>query len=259
MPFQNFAAFSAATSISLFFAMLLFLELGRRLGLRHAALSGNAGPTGVSVVDGAVFGLFSLLIGFTFSGAAARFESRRALIVQEVNAIGTAWDRIDVLHAEPQPAIRAGFRAYMDALLATFMDPAHARDPFNDPVAMAHAQKDIWSLSVAATITAEGDKARMLLLPALNEMFGAVERERLARRTHPPGVIYVMLGVAALAASLFGGYAMSANPKRNWMYIVGVAMTVSVTAYVILELETPRLGSIQVDAKDLAQLRAKMR
>jgi len=98
----------------------------------------------------------------------------------------------------------------------------------------------------------------MLLLPALNEMFGAVERERLARRTHPPGVIYVMLGVAALAASLFGGYAMSANPKRNWMYIVGVAMTVSVTAYVILELETPRLGSIQVDANDLAQLRAKM-
>ena len=98
----------------------------------------------------------------------------------------------------------------------------------------------------------------MLLLPALNDMFGAVERERLARRMHPPTVIYVMLALATLAASLFGGHAMSAAPKRNWLYILGVAVTVSITAYVILELESPRLGVIQVDGKDLAQLRANM-
>jgi hypothetical protein len=257
--FQNYAAFSAGIAIALFFAMLLFLELGRRVGLRQAAKNGTAGPTGVGVVDGAVFGLFSLLLGFTFSGATTRFDGRRALIIQEVNAIGTAWDRIDVLPAEPQPAIRAGFRTYMDALVATFTDTARKRDPFNNPASMAATQKDIWSQSVAATITADGDKARMLLLPALNEMFGAVERERLARRSHPPIVIYVMLGLAALASSLFGGYALSKTPKRNWMYIVGVAATVSVTAYVILELETPRLGVIQVDANDLAQLRATMK
>ncbi len=255
---QNFVAFSAGIAIALFFAILLFLELGRQLGLRQAAKRGAAGPTGVSVVDGAVFGLFSLLLGFTFSGATTRFESRRALIVQEVNAIGTAWDRIDVLPAELQGAIRAGFRTYMDALVATFTDPAHERDPFNNPVEMTRAQKDVWVRSVAATITVEGDKARMLLLPALNDMFGAVERERLARRMHPPVVIYVMLALATLAASLFGGHAMSAAPKRNWLYILGVAVTVSITAYVILELESPRLGLIQVDAKDLAQLRANM-
>lgn len=258
MPFQNYAAFSAGIAIALFFAMLLFLELGRRFGLRQAAKNGTAGPTGVRVIDGAIFGLFSLLLGFTFSGATTRFEGRRALIVQEVNAIGTAWDRIDVLPAEPQPAIRAGFRTYMDALVATFTDPAHMRDPFNDPVQMTRTQKDIWSRSVAATIRDDGDKARMLLLPALNEMFVAVERERLARRSHPPLAIYLMLGLATLAASLFGGHAMSVAPKRNWLYIVGVAATVSVTAYVILELESPRLGLIQVDAHDLAQLRANM-
>ena len=258
MAVQNFVAFSAGVAIALFFAILLFLEFGRQLGLRQAAKRGTAGPTGVSVVDGAVFGLFSLLLGFTFSGATTRFESRRALIVQEVNAIGTAWERIDVLPAELQGAIRAGFRTYMDALVATFTDPVHVRDPFNNPVEMTRAQKDVWGRSVAATITVEGDKARMLLLPALNDMFGAVERERLARRMHPPTVIYVMLALATLAASLFGGHAMSAAPKRNWLYILGVAVTVSITAYVILELESPRLGVIQVDGKDLAQLRANM-
>ena len=52
---QNFLAFSAGIAIALFFAILLFLELGRQLGLRQAAKRGTAGPTGVSVVDGAVF------------------------------------------------------------------------------------------------------------------------------------------------------------------------------------------------------------
>lgn len=257
MLVQNYAAFSAGIAIALFLAMLLFLELGRQVGLRQAAKNGTAGPTGVAVIDGAVFGLLSLLIGFTFSGATTRFDARRTLIAQAVNAIGTAWDRIDVLPAEPQPAIRAGFRTYMDALIATFTDTARI-DPFNHPASMTAAQKDIWSRSVVATVAADGEKARMLLLPALNEMFVAVERERLARRMHPPTVIYMMLGLAALAASLFGGYAMSAAPRRNWLYVVGVAATVSITAYVILELESPRLGLIQVDAHDLAQLRANM-
>jgi hypothetical protein len=116
-------------------------------------------------------------------------------------------------------------------------------------VELTRAQKDIWSRSVAATIRDDGDKARMLLLPALNEMFVAVERERLARRSHPPLAIYVMLGLATLAASLFGGHAMSAAPRRNWLYIVGVAVTVSAAAYVIVELESPRLGLMQVDAR----------
>jgi hypothetical protein len=45
-------------------------------------------------VEGAVFGLLGLLIAFTFSGAASRFDDRRALIVEEANDIGTAWLRV---------------------------------------------------------------------------------------------------------------------------------------------------------------------
>ena len=50
-------------------------------------------------MEGVIFGLLSLLIAFTFSGAASRFERRRDLIVQEANAIGTAYLRIDLLPA----------------------------------------------------------------------------------------------------------------------------------------------------------------
>ena len=58
-----------------------------------------------------------LLIAFTFSGAASRFEARRSLIVQETNDIGTAYLRIDMLPADAQPALRQDFRDYLDARL----------------------------------------------------------------------------------------------------------------------------------------------
>jgi hypothetical protein len=57
-------------------------------------------------VEGAVFGLMGLLLAFTFSGAASRFEVRRQLIVQETNAIGTAYLRLDLLPPGDQPKMR---------------------------------------------------------------------------------------------------------------------------------------------------------
>jgi len=243
--------------MALFVVMLVSLEAGRRLGLYRSRRDGSAARTGVGVVDGTVYGLLGLLLGFAFSGAAARFDARRELVAQEVSAISTAWLRIDVLPADAQPAIRAGFRSYVDALLATFSSRIPP-DPYAPSSDAMRAEKEIWTRSVAACMTAEGEKARMLLLPSVNEMFDAVDRERLARRMHPPRLIFLMLGFMAIAASLFGGYAMSSAPTRNWMYIIGVAATISLAVYVILELEYPRLGLVQIDSVDLVQLRATM-
>jgi len=61
---------------------------------------------GASAAEAAVFGLLGLLIAFTFSGAASRFEDRRHLITTEANAIGTAYLRIDLLPADTQPEIK---------------------------------------------------------------------------------------------------------------------------------------------------------
>jgi hypothetical protein len=100
----------------------------------------------------------------------------------------------------------------------------------------------------------------MLLLPSLNELFGAVEKERLARQNHPPGVIFAMLGITSLASAFFGGYGLAAAPTRPWMYMIGVAAAFSMTALVILDLEFPRLGLVRVDAMDaaLVELREAM-
>ena len=55
----------------------------------------------------------------------------------------------------------------------------------------------------------------MLLLPSLNELFGAVEKERLARAIHPPRLIYVLLTIAALTGAVFVGYALATREKAT--------------------------------------------
>jgi hypothetical protein len=257
---RRFALVTVATALTLFVGILVFLEVGRQIGLHQAAQYGATSRVVVGVVDGPIFGLTALLIGFAFSGAAARFEKRRELVADEARMAVGAWARIDTLHPDQQIGIRDGFRRYLDALLAWYTEATGAEQSLRSPGDVDRAKADLWSRSVAACLDPLGEKARMLLLPSLSDMFAAVEKERLARRIHPPLVIFAMLGVSALASALFLGYGLSSGPTRPWLHMLGVAVTISVAAYVILELEFPRLGLVRVGGMDraLAELRASV-
>jgi len=220
-----FVLLTIGVALLLFAVMLLLMECGRRIGLRQARKRGTAGPSSVGIVDGSVFGLLALLIGFTFSGAAGRFDQRRTLVVTEANAASTAWQRIDLLPVERQPPIRAAMRGYLDALIDWYRGPAVSEAMLAPPPSVTRAQNELWGRSVQACLTPGGETARLLLLPVLNEVFDTVEQERVARRLHPPMVIWLMLVVTALAAALFGGYGLSGAP-RNWLYIVGFAASI---------------------------------
>ena len=111
----------------LFVAMFAMLELGHRLGVRRRRIDAEGAAAGTGVVEGAVFALLGLLIAFTFSGAASRFDERRKLVVEEANAIGTAYLRLDLLPSAAQLDLRASFRRYLDARLAVYRDLGRRR------------------------------------------------------------------------------------------------------------------------------------
>ena len=198
--------------------------------------------------------MLAFLIGFSVSGAAARFDHRSDLIATEVNAIGTAWQRIDLLAADQQTVLRPVFRRYVDELIASYSEPPEESNVHIEPPAMQRAQADVWATTVTSSLNPAGEKARVLIIPSINEMFGSVEAERLARRVHPPTVMFVVLALLSLQVALFGGYSMATAPRRNWFYYLGVATTISLAMWLTLELEYPRLGVIRVDAMDHALL-----
>jgi hypothetical protein len=101
----------------------------------------------------------------------------------------------------------------------------------------------------------------MLLLPALNAMIDITTTRTMATQIHPPLVIFALLCVLALAGSLLAGYSMAGSQARSWTHMIGFAVIIAVTVYVIFDLEYPRLGLIRVDAADqvLVELRDSMK
>jgi hypothetical protein len=251
-------------TLGLFLGMLLFLDIGRRIGARRRAQDPEGTGAGTGAVDGAVFALLGLLVAFTFSGAAARFDTRRALIVEEANAIGTAYLRLDVAPASAQPALRDLFRRYVDSRLETYrkfrklsdLDAAKA-----ELAQSAKLQADIWNQAVAAgRLEGAPPAAAMLLLPALNQMIDITTTRTMAGQIHPPMVIFLMLFGLALASALLAGYGMAGGKSRDWLHMLAFAAVLALAIYVIIDIEYPRLGLIRVDAFDqvLVEVRASM-
>lgn len=250
---------SLVFAAGLFVGMLLLLELGRRLGRRRQETDAERGRAGLGAVEGAVFALLGLLLAFTFSGAAARFDARRQLIVAEANAVGTAWLRLDLLEASAQPKLRELFRGYLDARLAVYRklpDLAASRAELQSAGAL---QGQIWNEAVAACQESP-NPLKAQLIPALNDMFDIATTRTMTAQTHPPTIIFAMLGVLALMSALLAGYAMAGSKTRSWIHTVGFAFIMAAVAYIILDLEFPRLGIIRIDAFDrvLVELRQSM-
>jgi hypothetical protein len=257
---MNDAQIAATACVLLFFGMLLLTFAGYRLGRRQLERTDESWPTGVGPVEGAVFALLGLLTAFTFSGAYARLDARRQLIVQETNAIGTAYLLLDLLPGAAQPPLRERFLEYVDSR-AAFFPKLNAADAGRMELNRAATlQSEIWAQVVTASTGEELQSARMLLFPALNEMIGITTTREVAANTHPPLLIFGLLFGLALACAVLTGHAMAKSTNLSLMHVVGFATVIAVTFYVILDMEYPRSGLIRLDTSNqlLLELRHQL-
>src|SRR5438477_10689234 len=100
--------------------MLTSLEIGRRFGIRRGSKESEGERGSLGTIEGAMFALFGLVMAFTFSGAASRFNEKRILIAEEANTIETAYLRLDLLSREARPELQQLFRQYVDSRLEIY-------------------------------------------------------------------------------------------------------------------------------------------
>src|SRR5262245_12189899 len=241
-------------------AVLGLFEIGRLIGIARRNKNGETERVGLGVVDGAIFGLTGLIIAFTFSGAAGRFDTRRQVIGQEANAIGTAYLRLDLLPEASQPQLRDDFREYLDARLSDYKNLSRNAAASTARQADATAlQRKIWSEAVAASREAPVSTT-MLVLQSVNDMIDITTTRAVALQTHPPAVIHWALLVLVLASALLAGHAMAESRQRNWIHMLLYTVIMATAVYLIFDLEYPRLGLVRIDAADqvLIDLRTRM-
>jgi hypothetical protein len=245
---MTFATAVALPALGMLFGMLAFLEVGGWLGRRRR----DAGEeVSGGTIDGAVFALFGLVIAFTFAGASDRLDYRRKQIVAEANAIGTAYLRLDLLPGETQASLRELFRRYVRARIATYdvlPDETAARVEYDRSIAL---QGEIWSRALPAARSEPSPAVAVLVLPSLNDMFDIANARLAASRAHVPGLILALLLGLALASALVVGYATSTS-RRRWFRGLLFATVTAISVFIILDLEYPRFGLIQLRDQDVA-------
>jgi hypothetical protein len=245
-------------ALLLFLGMLAMLEAGRRLGLGRRQHETDSDRSNFGVIEGAVFAVFGLLIAFTFSGAASRFNEKRMLIAQEVNAVQTAYLRLQLLPQEQRIALQELFRQYVDSRLESYRRMPDEQAAAAERANSEKLQKQIWEHAVTATtLPGAHPDAGWLLLPALNAMIDITTVRTMALQIHPPRTIYALLFGLGLVCSLFAGYRMASAQHRSWLHILGFTVVVVVIAYVILDLEYLREGLIRIQTADQLLIKAR--
>jgi hypothetical protein len=255
----TFLLVNGGLALALFVGLLALQELGRRNGRARAERTHGESREGLGSIEAAVYGLLGLLLAFTFSGAASRFEARRALILQEATTIETAYRRLDLLPADSRAPLRAKMAAYLDARLAA-QSAARGLDAARAALARSRQlEQELWDDALVAT-QAAGSPAPQLILPALNSAFDVATARAAAIYVHPPVALFVMLVGIALIAAFLVGNSMGARGTRDTLHMVAYAGVLAVVIYVIVDLEFPRLGFIRVGESDrvLIELRETM-
>jgi len=234
-------------TVALFIGLIASLEVGYRLGANRVKTIPNAFE-GFGAIEGAVFGIFGLLLSLSFFGAASRLDARRQLIVNEANAIASAYMRVDLLPNAEQPEVRRLFREYLDERIR-ISESSNEAQALSQMQKEANLQRASWERAISAT--KEGAPGTPLLLPALNQMTEITSAKAITVQTHLPALVFYFLLAAALLSGLVAGFGM-ARGHRNWLSILAYAAIVTLTMYVMVDMEYPRSGLIRIGAADLA-------
>jgi hypothetical protein len=237
--------------------ILLLLLGGVELGYRgHSWLMADrvAGHGGPDQLLAAVLGLLALLLGFTFSLALNRYETRRDFVLQEANAIGTTWLRAQLLEEPNRAAMSGLLRVYVDARLK--WSQADDRD---DLTATDAIQQNLWRQVGVAIRTDPSAQLSRGLMDAMNDSFDLASARVAMRQAHIPDRVLAILLLYAFLSAVMLGYILSANGRPHRIATAMLLALMTLALIVILDLDRPRTGAILVSQQPMIDLKASLR
>lgn len=247
---------SIIIALVLLVTVALVLEMGYRAGRRKQSSSTETTKTHVNAIQASLLGVLALLIGFSFSLALQRFDSRNKAVVEEANAIGTAYSRAQLLQASTREATLELWQRYVH-LRVEEAAVSLAREADRQKIE-AETDRLVTSLWKAAAGTIHEDANVVptgLYVQALNDAIDAYARNDAELSRHVPEVILLLLYATFLMTAGVVGYAAGIGSHRP-LIVTYVLMTLLVTlAFIIVDLDRPRRGLIEVDRSSLTKVK----
>ena len=211
----------------------------------------------VSVLHSALLGMVGLILAFGLALAMGRYETRRAALVQEANAIGTTYLRAETLSEPMRTSSLDLLKDYTDTSIALSESVPGSADADAAVTAGQEIQRQLWGLADDALDEAPTASAPRLYVETLNEMIDmqTVRVAALGNRVPTPILAVEVFG-AAVALGLLGFYLAMIGAKR--VRRGPGRLLVSSLILVTFDLDRPTRGLIQVPERPLVNLRASM-
>jgi ABC-type multidrug transport system fused ATPase/permease subunit len=240
--------------LGLFLCMLLAMEFGFRGGSRKKVSVPEAITQANSVLV-SMLGLLALLLAFTFSAALQRYEDRSQTVVAEANAIGTAYLRASLLPGEMTDEVQATLRQYLDIRVQEGRVDATESELHATLVSQAKLlQSQLWSQAVRAAKLDPSPVTSGLFIQSVNDLIDTSGTRSAALNRHVPEFVLLVMFVTIVLMAAALGYASGTAGHRVTLAAFVMVILVALFVYLILDLDSPRRGVIQVSHESMLSL-----
>jgi len=201
-----------------------------------------------AIVQQATLTLLSLLIGFSFSMAITRYEQRKSYEEAEANAIGTEYIRAGLLPAADAAEVQGLLSNYLDQRVLFYVtrDSRLLRQIDSNT---AQLQNKLWS-AVQARAGAQPTPITALAVAGMNDVLNSEGYTQAAWWNRIPFEAWLLLAAIAMVSNLLFGY----GALRPSILFVILPLAVSLSLFLIADIDSPRGGLIHVQPQNLTAL-----
>src|SRR5215831_11405371 len=195
--------------------------------------------------------LLGLIIGFSFSMAVTRYDQRKNYEEAEANAIGTEFVRAGLLPPVSASKVRELLRAYLDQRVLFYTTrSADQLDKIN--TATTRLQNDLWS-AVQGPAEIQPTAVMALVVEGMNDVLNSQGYTQAAWWNRIPTAAWALMGAIALCCTVLLGYT-SRRVDREGMWFLILPLLLSISFFLIADLDSPRGGVIRVSPQNLLSL-----
>lgn len=209
-------------------------------------------------VIGAMLGLLGFILALTFSMVSSRYDARKALVLEEANAIGTAYLRTDFLEEPIKSQSQALFKKYIDNKAA--YDKTNYKVIEDVLVEGEKLQDQLWALALSSSPESKNTEPYALYIDSLNEVIDIhILRYTQGIQYRLPKIVWFLLyGITAL--SMFAvGYEFGINESGSVLGSVLLAMMFAAIVMIISDLDRAyRSSLVKVSQQPILDLQKKI-
>lgn len=250
---------SVAIAVTLFATIIVFNEIGFRIGRFVQASTDSEVKTLTGSIQASILGLLALLLGFTFSMSMQRYDNRSLALIDEANAIGTAILRIELLPPQYQEKTNALMQQYLDARIEIGQIDLTRRDErqaYNRKI--GDLQGALWSLAIAATNDDPRPVTTGAFVKSLNDVIDSQGKRNALLQMHVPEVVLLLLFTVFISSGSILGYSGGLSGKRLIAPAVLVSLLITLIVFIIIDLDRPKRGLIQIDQAVLVEVKQNL-